>query len=67
MARFGNIAIIIIMLNLTVLVFLMSRIRCYALNILLSTPSGTVFLKCWLVKHSALAIGLSTMPHQKTL
>jgi len=51
MARFGNIAIIIIMLNLTVLVFLMTRIRCYALNILLSTPSGTVFLKCWLVKN----------------
>ena len=29
----------------------MSRMRCYVLNILLSSPSGTVFLLCCLVRY----------------
>ena len=51
---FGNFVIIIIMLC-----SFMSRMRCYVLSILLSSPSGTVFLyRCclWL-----------TIPHQTTL
>ena len=45
----------------------MSGMGCYVLNILLSSPSRTVFLLCCLVKYSALAVGSGTIPHQTTL
>ena len=40
--------------------------ECYVLNILLSSPSRTVFLWCCPVRYSALAVGAGTIPHQKT-
>jgi hypothetical protein len=42
-ARFNNVVIIIIKLNLSVISF-MSRMRCYVLDILLSSLLGTLFL-----------------------
>ena len=44
-----------------------SRMRCYVLNILLSTLPRTVFLQYCLVRYSVLAVDSGTILHQTTL
>ena len=63
MASLGNVSAD----EFTLVFSLMSRMRCYVLNILLSSPAGSVFLQCCLVRYNSFFVASDTKYHQTTL